>query len=138
MSRKLGLIEKIVSGEKRIESRWYKNKIAPWDRVNVGDTIYFKYSGGSIIAQSTVKKVLQIEHLDESKFQDIVSKYGDLIQLNDRTYSEYYKRKRYVILIFLQDSKYLERPFDIDKTGYGYSCAWMCISDKEFTKRIIK
>ncbi len=34
MNKRFGdLIPKILSGEKEIESRWSKNKIAPWNRV---------------------------------------------------------------------------------------------------------
>jgi hypothetical protein len=42
MQKSWGLTEKIVTGQKAIESRWYKGKYAPWGRSFSGDTIYFK------------------------------------------------------------------------------------------------
>jgi hypothetical protein len=131
MDKKLGLIEGIVDGRKRIESRWYANRIAPWGKIKKDDVVYFKYSGKPISAKAIVEKVIEIEGLDESIFQDIVKKYGDLIMLNDREYSEYYHRKRYVILIFLMDAEYISKPFDINKDGYGSGCAWMCVEKIE-------
>jgi hypothetical protein len=32
-------------------------------------------------------------------------------------------------LIFLTEPKEIEKPFNIDKTGYGISSAWMCVED---------
>lgn len=39
------LIPKILSGEKTIESRWYRTRRAPWGGIRAGDTVYFKDSG---------------------------------------------------------------------------------------------
>jgi len=36
MKRSWGLIPKILSGEKTIESRWYKKRIPPWNRISKG------------------------------------------------------------------------------------------------------
>ncbi|MBI1972386.1 ASCH domain-containing protein, partial [Candidatus Woesearchaeota archaeon] len=33
-------LEKILSGEKTIESRWYKQKITPYQKIAKGDTAY--------------------------------------------------------------------------------------------------
>lgn len=131
MNKKLGHISKIISGEKIIESRWYCNKIAPWGKIEKGDTIYFKNSGGPIMATAVVDKILQIEGLNNVKFNDIIKKYADKIKLIDRKYSEYYKTKKYVILLFLKDPKSIEKPFYINKQGFGSACAWMCVNEIE-------
>ena len=33
MRKSWNLTNKILTGEKKIESRWYKNKYAPWDKI---------------------------------------------------------------------------------------------------------
>lgn len=33
MNPKRKLIPKILSGEKKIESRWYMMRVAPWDKI---------------------------------------------------------------------------------------------------------
>lgn len=68
MKKSWELIPKIISGEKTIESRWYKNRIAPWDRISEGDTVYFKDSGEPVSAVATVSKVLQFDNLDGKQF----------------------------------------------------------------------
>lgn len=131
MKKSWGLIPKIVSIEKTIESRWYKNRIAPWDRIHKGDIVYFKDSGEPVSAVAKVSNVLQFSNLDKKQFTGIMSKYADQICLSTRDYNEYYKSKNYCILIFLTEPKKVEKPFRIDKTGYGISSAWMCIEDVE-------
>lgn len=135
MNKKMGYIESIVNCTKVIESRWYKNKIAPWNRIVSGDEIYFKDSGMPVTAKATVQEIIQIDNLNEDKFKYIVKKYGDLIQLKDRTYSDYYKSKNYVILIFLKNPEYLEESFNISKQGYGNACAWICVRDIRMIKK---
>ncbi len=129
MKKSWGLIPKILSGEKSIESRWYKNRIAPWDRISGGDTVYFKNAGEAISVISTVKKVLQFSPLDEKIFNTIIASYAKDICLNDNTYSNYYRSKKYCVLVFLENVRLLENPFSISKKGYGISSAWLCIDD---------
>ncbi len=128
MNKQLGLIDEILSGRKTIESRWYKNKICPWDRINAGDTVYFKDSGAPVTAKATVSKVLQFTELNQEKFTHIVETYGDAIALRTREYNDYYQSKNYCVLVFLQDHVKV-KPFRIDKKGYGTSAAWLCIED---------
>ncbi len=131
MKKSWGLIPKILSGKKTIESRWYKNRIAPWNRISDGDTVYFKDSGEPVSAVAKVSKVLQFSNLDEKHFSEIMAKYADDICLKTREFNEYYQSKNYCILIFLTNPQKLEKPFGIDKTGYGISSAWMCVEDVE-------
>lgn len=134
MNSRIGNIDSIVLGKKVIESRWYRNKISPWNRIKENEVIYFKYSGKPVIAKALVKRVIQIENLNREKFKDIIHNYADLIQLNDREYSDYYKNKNYVILIFLKDAQYLDESFNICKKGFGSACAWMIVDDIERIK----
>jgi len=122
-----------LDGSKTIESRWYVNKIKPWDSIGENDKIYFKNAGESITAFAKVSKVLQFENLDEEKFQEIMKKYADDIQLLTRAYDEYYQSKNYCILIFLTDVKSVT-PFNISKKGFGSACAWMCVDNIDSIK----
>lgn len=45
LNKKKALITKIVSGQKEIESRRYKARRAPRDKIAAGDTVYFKETG---------------------------------------------------------------------------------------------
>ncbi len=129
MNKAWKLIPKIVNGTKTIESRWYVNKIKPWNSIKAGENVYFKNSGEPITVSAVVSKVLQYENLDESQFNDIMEKYADGIGLIEREYDEYYRSKNYCILIFLKDVKQIDSPFHISKKGFGSACAWMCIDN---------
>jgi GNAT superfamily N-acetyltransferase/ASC-1-like (ASCH) protein len=130
------LLSKIVSGEKTIESRWYKNRSHPWNRVLKGDTIYFKDSGEKVSVKAKVKKVLQFRNLNQHKVEEILEKYGDRICLNSKSYNRYYDNRNYCILVFLEDVVDLDSPFDIDKSGYGNAAAWLCVKDIDTVKLV--
>ncbi|MCK4670808.1 MAG: hypothetical protein KAT43_06405 [Nanoarchaeota archaeon] len=129
MKKAWGLIPKILSNEKRIESRWYKTKRDPWDNVNPGDRVYFKDSGKPVTVKAEVSKILQFANLSEARIRMILEEYGKQIGTEDVEETvESYKEKKYCILIFLRNPKEVE-PFEIDKTGYGSGTAWLCVSD---------
>ncbi len=147
MRKSWGLIPKIVSGEKTIESRWYKTRRTPWDKITKGDFVYFKNSGGPITAKAKVAKVIQCNFSrpkqanrkkDSRSFavapcqcsatlthKDVLRKYGKKLGIGniDKFYEEV-KNTRYCILIFLKKSERV-KPFDIDKTGFGAMSAWI-------------
>ncbi|MBI2356549.1 hypothetical protein HYV12_00615 [Candidatus Dojkabacteria bacterium] len=129
MTKKLGYIDFILQRKKTIESRWYRSRISPWDRVFVGDIIYFKNAGEKVTAFATVEKALQFQNLNKGMFEEIVEKYGDGIGMADGEYTEFYQKKRYCILMFLKDPTPVNVPFHIYKNGFGTGCAWMCIND---------
>ena len=56
MKKSWKLTEKILSGEKKIESRWYKSKYPPWGKIKKGDIIYFKDSGEPVSIKAKVEK----------------------------------------------------------------------------------
>lgn len=128
MKKKWKLIPKILDGSKTIESRWYVNRIKPWNSLKIGEKIYFKNSGEPITACAEVSQVLQFEKLDKQLFETIMKKYADDIGLINKEYNKYYQSKNYCILIFLKNAKQVE-PFNISKEGFGSACAWMCVEN---------
>lgn len=118
MNKRFGdLIAKILSGEKKIESRWSKNKVAPWGRVKRGDRIYFKNSGEPVTAMAEVEKVRQFEKKDFDKARELFS-----------ASDKWARGKNYCVLIWLKDPKKV-KPFKINKSGFGSAAAWLCYSN---------
>lgn len=131
MKKQWELLPKILSGEKTVESRWYKNKARPWNSIKKGDTIYFKNTGSPVTAVTTVSKVEQFENLNPKTIQAILTKYShkDLGTTNiSEEIMEYVKNKRYCILVHLTHPKSLT-PFNIDKTGFGSMSAWITLEN---------
>jgi hypothetical protein len=128
MNKKLGLINRILSGHKTIETRWYKHKSCPWDKVKVGEKIYFKDSGLPARASAEVGGVLQFSNLTPAKIKNIIYKYGDQIDIQEKDDLSWADNKNYAILIWLKNAKALS-PFQINKSGFGSMSAWITINN---------
>jgi len=127
MRRSWRLIQKILSGEKKIESRWYMCKYSPWDKIKSGEIIYFKDSGDLVRIKAEVKKVIQVSNLNSKKVKEILEKYGGkggICIENIPKFFKILKNKKYCILIFLKNTKKI-KPFKINKKGYGLMSAWI-------------
>lgn len=104
MKKSWGLLPKILSGEKKIESRWYLNKNALWGKIKKGDTVYFKNSKDDGIKRSKISNLYKL-----------------------------FRYKKYCLLIFLKNPKEI-KPFNISKKGFGMMSAWLCVDDINKTK----
>lgn len=136
MRKSWGLTEKILTGQKKIESRWYKLKYRPWDKIKENETIYFKNSGSPVIIKAEVEKIIQFAGLVPKKVKEILNKYskGDGIEEKDVVdYYERFKDKKYCILVFLKNPKIIE-PFNINKKWFGAMSAWITIENVEKIK----
>lgn len=125
MRKSWNLLPKILSGEKTIESRWYKNKYAPWDKIKKKDIVYFKNSGKPVFVEAKVADVLQFSSLNPEKVKKILAEYGsrDGIFKNEMNkYYEMFKNKNYCLLVFLKNPKSIKQ-FDVDKKRFRrYVC----------------
>ena len=134
-----GLTEKILSGEKTVESRWHKAKTAPWNRIKLGDIIYFKDAGKPVSVKAKVSKVLQFADITEKQRKAILKKYG-LADLGTKEIvpeiENYTKNKKYCILIFLENPQKITL-FEINKKGFGNMAAWITISDINKIKKLV-
>lgn len=129
MKKSWGLVPKIISGEKKIESRWYKNKSAPWGKIKKGDAVYFKNSGEPISVITKVEKVISFSDLTPRKVKDILNEYGKEDGIEKDKIPEFFKLfkdKKYCLLIFLNNPKQIE-PFEINKAGFGTMSAWLIV-----------
>lgn len=112
---KKGAGERILNGEKTIETRFSRMKIAPYLQISTGDLVYIKPTGKDIIGQFRVKKVIFFDGLDESEMKEIKLKFGTEIA----TDAEYWQRKmgsKYASLIFIgQTTPFITSPVKIAK-----------------------
>lgn len=132
----LKLLDKILSGEKTIESRWYMNRIDPIDKIKAGDVIYFKNAGKPVTAMAEVSDIQQYCSFNNEFVRGLIKEYGNRIGLNGRKkeFFEQVKNKKYCMLAFLENVRTIE-PFNINKKGYGVSCAWICVDNVDKIKK---
>lgn len=104
----------MLDGKKKVESRFSKNKIAPFRSIGKEDIVIVKKSGGKIVAYFTIKEVLFF-NLEETKISEIRKKYEKELCVDE----EFWKKKetsRYATLIII-DKIYNLNPFKIQKKG---------------------
>jgi ASC-1-like (ASCH) protein len=131
MKKSWKLTAKVLSGKKKIESRWYKTKYPPWNLINPGDAVYFKDSGQPVTIKAEVEKILQFSNLTPKKVKKILDMYGkdDGIEERDKKkFLEIFKDSKYCILVFLRNPRNIE-PFHINKNGFGIMAAWISLDD---------
>lgn len=136
MKKSWKMTEKILKGEKKIESRWYKAKYSPWDEIKAGEAVYFKNSGEPVSLKAKVGKVMQISNLSQAKVKEVLKKYGEADGIEKEKISEFYSRfkdKKYCILIFLRNPVKI-KPFQINKKGFGMMSAWISADKIESLK----
>lgn len=131
MKKSWRLKEKILTGRKSIESRWYSTKYPPFDRIKKGDTVYFKDSSEPVTVKAEVSVVKQFSDLSPDKVRDILNEYGKLDGIEGdeiNKYFEMFKDKKYCILVFLENPVPV-KPFKVDKKGYGMMSSWLCLKN---------
>lgn len=129
MRRKWKFVEKILSGEKTIESRWYMKRSVPWEKITAGDTVYFKETGGLVTAKASVQKVVVYEELSPKKVSEILVRYSLKIGIpakDQPAFLKMFRDKKYCLLMFLTGPKPV-KPFAIDKKGFGAMNAWITV-----------
>lgn len=112
----------VLSGEKTIESRWSMNKIAPFNKVNVGDVLLLKQTGHDVTATAKVKAVKYFE-LTPNVAEKIKAKWNKEIGIYKFENWETYKNKKYCTLIWLEDVKTI-KPLEVPRSnGAGWIVA---------------
>lgn len=90
----------VLSGEKTIESRWSMHKIAPYNKVSIGDEILLKETGKDVSAKAVVKDVKYFE-LTPQIVEKIRIQYGKEIGTDKFQDWESTLNKKYCTLIWL-------------------------------------
>lgn len=131
MKKSWGLLPKIFSGEKKIESRWYKSKHLPWGKIKPGERIFFKNSGEPVSLMAEVEKVLQFASLTPGKVRELLETYGKddgISPAEIQSFWQRFKDKKYCLLIFLKNPQAV-KPFEINKKGFGMMAAWITVEN---------
>lgn len=131
MKKQWGLIPKILKGTKIVESRWYKTRRTPWNKVKKGDILYFKDSGHPVTVRSKVIDVKQYEIRNNYHALEIMQGYA-LADLGTSKIPQdvlnYITNKKYAIFVWFDFVEEIT-PFQIDKTGFGMQSAWLVVKN---------
>lgn len=110
-----GVGEKILSGEKTIESRFSRKKNPPFGVISSGDLVYIKPSGEDIIGQFRVQKVFFFDGLTQNDLNDLQKRYDNQLA-TDKNYWESKKNAKFGTLIFIgNSSRFITSPVKFPK-----------------------
>jgi ASC-1-like (ASCH) protein len=124
ITKKTGFVDKILAGQKTIETRWYKKRILPWGKIKKGEKIYFKETNGLVRAQAAVKKVIEVSDLTPVMISSLLDTHSDKIGITDkRSFYKNVRDRRYAILIFLSNPKPV-KPFSLFIKGRSPRSGW--------------
>lgn len=104
----------MLDSRKTIESRFSKNKIAPYEKITKEDVVFIKKSGGNIVAYFTIKEVLFFD-LEKETIENIKQKYNKELCV-DENFWEQKRTSKYATLIKIDKVVKLD-PFPINKKG---------------------
>lgn len=114
----------VLSGEKTIESRWSMNRIAPYNKVKIGDKLLLKLTGMPVTATAKVKDVKFYELTPEIA-DDIKLKYGKQIGTDKFENWENFRQKKYCTLVWLDDVK-TTKPQRVQRSN---GAGWIVVKD---------
>ncbi len=118
-------LQRLLAGEKSIESRLAKTAREPWERVEPGERIFFKQSGGPFRATALADHILYVSDLTPARVADLRREYNHAIG-GDDDYWRAKKHSRYATLIWLRDVEPIDRGPTLRPNAWR---AWFCLDD---------
>lgn len=95
-------LDMLLHGEKVADARLSKIRIAPFEKVDKGDTVLLKMSSGPVVGRATVDKVRFISELTPESVDALRSRYNHLLCFKD-DFWEHYRQARYATLISFKE-----------------------------------
>ena len=123
-----GWIELILTGDKTIESRFTKRRSAPFGKVNAGDVVFMKESGGLVKGAFRVGKVDTIEKLTYELRIAIDASFREQI-FGTPYFTEHWdqwKASNHATLIHIAEPVAFKEPFAFPKRDRR---AWVVLDD---------
>ena len=116
-------IEMVLEGSKTIESRLLKTRSAPYGRIECGQTIYFKASGGGYGVQATVGGVEQHDGLTPRAVDRLRRKYQRRV-CAPRQFWDARLEARYAVFLSLVEPRAIKSG---PRLAPLYGRAWICL-----------
>lgn len=104
----------MLEGKKTIESRFSKNKIAPYNQITKDDIVIVKKSSGNVEGYFTIKEVLFFD-LNVVSIDEIKLRYNKQLCVDEKFWINK-KNSNYATLIIIDNLVEL-KPFHINKKG---------------------
>jgi hypothetical protein len=120
------VLDKILSGEKTIESRFSRVKSVPFGQISAGDVVYFKLSGGPVLGRARIARVEEYDNLTPRLIEELANRYQQELALS----VDFLARKmesKFASLLFLEGVEHCE-PWNYKQEGRS---GWIVLSHSE-------
>jgi hypothetical protein len=119
-------LDAILSGRKKIESRFARAKPSALGRVHPGDKLFLKVSSGPILAIATARRVEHFSDLTPKQITAIKRRYNQDIGGSEQYWADKINCK-FGFLVWLADVRPIE-PLRIIKRDWR---AWVVLTERE-------
>ncbi|MCC7204917.1 MAG: hypothetical protein IT441_07535 [Phycisphaeraceae bacterium] len=125
---RLPYLNAILEGHKTVESRLTRGPLAPYRRVETGQTIYLKQSCGPVLGTAVAGRVMFFEELTPTGVRAIRRDYGGLIG-GDDAYWKLKASSRYATLIWLTHVRPVTASTALPRIPRSQGVAWWVLPD---------
>ncbi len=134
LDKKAKELDNLIAGKKTMIIRGAMGRKMPYERVDIGDTLYFTENNGDGIvkAVSQVSDTIFTNKLEPEESIEIVEKLQPMLQL-DAKLMKRFAGKRYLCLISIENFREIE-PFSFDKSDFGNMDDWLRVENIEKVK----
>ena len=108
----------ILCGEKTTEARLTKRAIAPWNAIEVGETIHFKVSGGGYFCTARIAGFEMLMLREPADLESVRKRYGKAIGAPDAFWDER-RESKYATLVRVDRVEPVEIGPSLDHLGPG-------------------
>ena len=119
-------LDAILSGKKKVESRFSKSRRNFLNSIKAGDLLFLKQSSSPVCATARVEKVRFYENINSRLIMEIKKQFNSLI-CGDEDFWQSALDCRFATLVRLTDVKRIE-PVRINKKDWR---AWVVLTEKE-------
>lgn len=102
----------------------------PYNRIKIGETIWVKWSGGSIVAKAKVEGGLRL--LENCSPKELKQTVRGTRLYDHKEYWDTLPPQFYGMIIYVADSHRLEKPIQPQERSYG--SGWVVLDDEEKKK----
>jgi hypothetical protein len=134
LDKKAKELDNLIAGKKTMIIRGAMGRKMPYERVDIGDTLYFTENNGDGIVKAVaqVSDTIFTDKLEPEESIAIVEKLQPMLQL-DTKLNKRFAGKRYLCLIGIENFREIE-PFAFDKSDFCNMDDWLRVENIEKVK----
>ena len=121
-------IDLLRSGVKTIEMRLYRHRRLPYNRIRVGDVVFFKPVGGRVFGSANVVRIRQYDNLTPDDVRRIRRRYNHAVCAEPQYWAER-SEARFAVLIWLDQFRKARRAPSVPRQ---YGSGWLILRTPAF------